>query len=81
MTKADKIREFLLLGWKTADIAREVGCGVNHVCVVRWNAAHPDYKAAWQRDKRASDPEYVERERKQQRTYLRGSQKGVGSNA
>lgn len=66
MTKTDRIKGLLNLGWNSREIAEEVGCTVHYVCQVRWYSRRPGYNARWMRRKRAEDPAYYQRELDQQ---------------
>lgn len=72
MTRADRIRQLAAHGIFTAhEIAAEVGCDVRSVWVQLATDKRPGYKAAWMANKRATDPEYRQRERERQREYAR----------
>ena len=62
-TTKQKVLAALARGDNTAEAARKAGCCVNYVCMTRWRAARPGYGAQWNRIRRASDPEYRQRER------------------
>lgn len=69
MTKKERIRGFLALGWSVAAIAEEVGCSLQYVRVTR--ATPPGYHAEWVRQKRARNPAFCAKERRWQRDYRR----------
>lgn len=72
MSKRDRIRRLLGQGLSSTEVAGKVGVTTQYVCQVRWALERPGYHAKWMRQKRAADPDYVARERKQQRDRYAG---------
>lgn len=64
-------------GFGQKQIAAELGCSNNYVRLVRWRRSHPERNREWMREKRATDPDFRQREAAQQAQYRRTRRAGA----